>query len=144
MKLRQVRDSLVALLQKNFPGYTIRPSDAARDVRRPEFRVQFSGYSCERTSGDGRAKSADAEIWYYAENSDAARDELETVAETLDAALFGGFPAGETWLCPEEELSFSFDFESRLLCCQFSVSWLEELREEDAPFMEELHMEGAW
>lgn len=87
-------------------------------------------------------KSADAEIWYYAEDSDAARDELENVAETLDAALFDGFPAGEIQLCPEEELSFSFDFESRLLCCQFAVSWLEERREEEAPFMEELYING--
>jgi len=144
MKLQQVRDSLVALLQKNFLGYTIRPSDAARDIQRPEFRVCFPRYSCEKNSGQNRVKSVDAEIWYYTENFDEIRDELENIAETLDAALFDGFPAGKTWLCPEEELSFSFDFESRLLCCQFAVSWLEELREEDAPFMEELHMEGAW
>lgn len=142
MQLRQVRDSLVALLQKNFRGYTARPSDAARDVRRPEFRVCFPRYSCEKTGGQNRVKSVDAEIWYYANGADAVRDELENVAETLDAALFDGFPAGEAWLCPEEELSFSFDFDGKLLCCQFAVSWLEELREEEAPFMEELYVNG--
>lgn len=138
MKLQQVRDAILSLLKENLPDCTIRRPDNPRPVNRAELTVVLPGFSSERQSGDSRIRKADIEIWYRAREQNSPRDEIEKVAEKLDSILFDGFSAGNIWLCPEEEISFTFGGEGDF-CCQFSVSWIETIAEEKAEMMQDLH-----
>lgn len=144
MRLKQVRDAILSVLKENFPDCVARRPDAPRPVGHGEFTVIVPGFSYKRQIGDSRIKTAEVEIWYRPEQQDSPRDELEKVAEKLDTILFDGFPAGDTWLCPEEEISFSFYMDSedkeKCLCCQFSVPWVETAREPYAETMKNLHV----
>lgn len=119
-----------------FPGVKILHTDVKEPVARPMFKIDILPVACTASCGNSRETAADIDIWYYAADGQHPRDDCEQAAETILNAFYAGFPAGNVWLSPDDDITFTQN-PNGVLVCQFGVTWFESPTETGEP-MEEL------
>ncbi len=138
MKLKEVREAIIAVLRGLFPEHKIYGADTQKPVTRPSFKVLLFPAECSALCGDTRERSADVDIYYYATNEHEARAECEEVTETLINAFYAGFEVKGIGVYLDWGMSMELA-ENGVLICQFGVKWYETLVETGEP-MENLNL----
>jgi len=138
MKLKEVREAVIAILRGLFPEYKIYGVDTREPVTRPSFKVMLFPAGCGAMCGGSRERSADVDIYFYATDEHKARAECEEVTEALSDAFYDGFDIGSVGIYLDWDISMEF-MENGVLVCQFGLTWYETLIETGEP-MEELNL----
>ncbi len=138
MKLKEVREAVIAVLRELFPEHEIYGADTREPVTRPSFKVVLFPAGCDAMCGGSRERSADVDIYYYASNEQEARAECEEITEALSDAFYAGFDAGDIGIYLDWDISMELA-DAGVLICQFGVKWYETIAETGEP-MEELNL----
>ena len=139
MQIKTIRTALTALVREIVPGATVIKTDVRKPVVRPSFRIDVLPVGGGAACDGAREREVDVDIWYYPKDTDHPRDECDTVADKLLAALDEGFEAGGIWIPLDEDASC--DSSQDVLVVQFSASWVETAEETGEP-METLIYNG--
>ena len=139
MKIKEIRIALTKLVQEIVPGATGIKTNVRKPVVRPSFRIDVLPVGGGAACDGAREREVDVDIWYYPKDIDHPRDECDTVADKLLAALDEGFEAGGVWIPLDEDASC--DSSQDVLMVQFSASWVETAEETGEP-METLIYNG--
>ncbi len=128
MKLKEVREAVIAVLRGLFPEHKIYGADTRKPVTRPSFKVVIFPAGCGAMCGGSRERSADVDIYYYAADEYEARAEFEEITEALSNAFYAGFDAGNIGIYLDWDISMELT-EAGVLICQFGVKWYETIVE---------------
>ncbi len=135
MKIEDIRAALTALVREIDPTAKVVKADERTPVIRPSFRIDVLPMGGGAACNGAREREVDVDIWYYPKDADHPRDECDTVADQLLAALDSGFTAGGIYIPLDEDASC--DSAQDVLVVQFSASWVETAAE-DGEYMETL------
>lgn len=129
-----VRETLEEI---NLPASFIK-DDVNKPIVRRSFRIDLTNTDDFGTLSYAE-RGVDVEIYFYPEDKERPRDEINEASQVLKAALrtgifVEGFPI-------ELEDRIEADASSGILALMFRLFWIE-IAEEDGEFMEDLYLDG--
>lgn len=131
MRIKEIRRAMTAVLRTADPAARLQNGDVSDPAIRGVYQIEVLPAGISAACAGSRERQAKVEIRYYPHTKYRPRDECDTVAERLVDAFAEGFPAGGTWLIPDEDISFAMT--KGVLVLQFKISWSESARETDEP-----------
>ena len=122
-----------ALHHASFPAVRIRP-DISEPIARRSYRIDLSN-SDDMGTENYADRGMDVEIYYYPEEKERPRDELNEVSQILKAALRTGICAAGIVI--EIDDTIDADASEGVRALMFRLRWIETAAE-DGEFMENL------
>ena len=138
MQIETIKAALISIIKDTLDVIVV-AGDVKRPITRASAKIDILPYSVSPACAGARDVSLDIDIYYYPLNPYKPLEDCKLVAQKIADALSEGFSVQNTWLMPDDELSFEFSNEA--LICQFSTSYTETIAE-TGEFMENLIFNG--
>ena len=134
IRWKEIDDALGAVVSAALGAADLPAGRIRDDVKAPLVRRSYR-IDVGQTDGMGTDDYAEIEIYFYPADGTRPRDELNTAADAIRAALREGVTVQDVVLIPEDDITCDADGET--LTVMLRLTWIETA-EETGEFMEEM------